>query len=635
MAFTKVLGPGIHTLSNITSHNIHSSGIVTAVSFVGDGSSLTGIANTDAIVGTSITMGTANFTGNVTIGGTLTYEDVTNVDSVGIITARDGINVTGGHIGVGVTPETWTHNLRAVQIGRQGCITGQTSANIVEISANAYHNSGWKYIENDTATSYYQYQGNHVFSSAASGTADDPITFSEKLRIKSDGNVGIGTDDPSVILDIRETKTAGSTKVRVYNTDNSNTTTQTAEVGLSPDSRGLAGAGIKAFKENADFSTNAGRDISLALNVVRNNSQSEALRIDSNGNLGINTDNPGVQAWRSGKILDIHGGAGNVTGELHIGANRGDGAQSVGSINFYDNTQDSTHRHVALIESDKGGTTTNKRGGQLVFYTKPDNVASPEERLRITSDGNLGINRTDPNQRLNVSGNIEVNAYDNTGGSGGYNTSSGLIIGNLYDAGKSYSGSDDRTACIWQERGLDLDFATNDTLRMKLTYDGNVGIGTESILGRLNVFNGSPIAISAGTGVSLMGIVVEEHDYSEFSVRAHGNNTYRTLVVEFERGGGTCPSIYVAYAGGAGYTPSHVNSGTAHIQFYCSNGNTLSSGTAQAAGYSGRTVTWSHSNGTSDVKLNIASVSNSSDAVYKFQCGYPRGYITAINVYQE
>ena len=90
MAFTRVVGPGIHTQANIDSHNIHSTGIITAVSFVGDGSGLTGI-NTDFIVGTAITMGTANFTGNVTIGGTLTYEDVKNIDSVGLITARDGI----------------------------------------------------------------------------------------------------------------------------------------------------------------------------------------------------------------------------------------------------------------------------------------------------------------------------------------------------------------------------------------------------------------------------------------------------------------------------------------------------------------------------------------------------------------
>ena len=36
----------------------------------------------------------ATFTGNVTIGGTLTYEDVTNIDSVGVITAREGIKNT-------------------------------------------------------------------------------------------------------------------------------------------------------------------------------------------------------------------------------------------------------------------------------------------------------------------------------------------------------------------------------------------------------------------------------------------------------------------------------------------------------------------------------------------------------------
>ena len=39
--------------------------------------------------------------GNVSIAGTLTYEDVTNVDSVGLITARDGVSVTGGDIKVG------------------------------------------------------------------------------------------------------------------------------------------------------------------------------------------------------------------------------------------------------------------------------------------------------------------------------------------------------------------------------------------------------------------------------------------------------------------------------------------------------------------------------------------------------
>jgi len=83
-------------LLNPLNGNLNVTGVVTAASFVGDGSGLTGVANTDFIVGTSITMTSGTFTGNVSIAGTLTYEDVTNVDSIGIITARTGIDVLGG-----------------------------------------------------------------------------------------------------------------------------------------------------------------------------------------------------------------------------------------------------------------------------------------------------------------------------------------------------------------------------------------------------------------------------------------------------------------------------------------------------------------------------------------------------------
>tara|TARA_B100001964_G_scaffold88620_1_gene99663 strand:- start:97 stop:1284 length:1188 start_codon:yes stop_codon:yes gene_type:complete len=96
------------------------SGVVTATSFSGSGANLTGIdatsikdsggnvkvqGNTSGIVITGITSG-LNVTGvatvttlsatTVSIGGTLTYEDVTNIDSIGIITARSGIRVGGG-----------------------------------------------------------------------------------------------------------------------------------------------------------------------------------------------------------------------------------------------------------------------------------------------------------------------------------------------------------------------------------------------------------------------------------------------------------------------------------------------------------------------------------------------------------
>ena len=45
-----------------------------------------------------LTANSAVFAGNISVGGVLTYEDVTNVDSVGIITARTGIKVLGGGV---------------------------------------------------------------------------------------------------------------------------------------------------------------------------------------------------------------------------------------------------------------------------------------------------------------------------------------------------------------------------------------------------------------------------------------------------------------------------------------------------------------------------------------------------------
>ena len=65
------------------------------------------LTNSDDITIRNITGVAATFTGSVSIGGTLTYEDVTNIDSVGIVTARTGIKVLAGGINaVGVVTAT-------------------------------------------------------------------------------------------------------------------------------------------------------------------------------------------------------------------------------------------------------------------------------------------------------------------------------------------------------------------------------------------------------------------------------------------------------------------------------------------------------------------------------------------------
>ena len=79
------------------------SGIVTATTFKGalDGSATSatnasGLTGTPNIVVGSVTAASGSVSGNFNVGGTLTYEDVTNIDSVGLITARNGIDVLAG-----------------------------------------------------------------------------------------------------------------------------------------------------------------------------------------------------------------------------------------------------------------------------------------------------------------------------------------------------------------------------------------------------------------------------------------------------------------------------------------------------------------------------------------------------------
>jgi len=68
------------------------------------GATVTGVITATTFSG-NITGTAATFTGNVSIAGTLTYEDVTNVDAIGLITARTGVRVTAGGLVVtaGVT----------------------------------------------------------------------------------------------------------------------------------------------------------------------------------------------------------------------------------------------------------------------------------------------------------------------------------------------------------------------------------------------------------------------------------------------------------------------------------------------------------------------------------------------------
>ena len=146
MAFTRVVGPGIHSLSNIDSHNIHSSGIITATKFDGPFDSL-------------------SISGNLSVGGTITYEDVTNVDSIGVITARSGIQGIGiqsGGLNVAVGVLT---ALNFIGAGNTFKVSGST----VDISIQGGGGGGGAFTTSVTGV-----QTSSVIVGIGTTTTDDP-----------------------------------------------------------------------------------------------------------------------------------------------------------------------------------------------------------------------------------------------------------------------------------------------------------------------------------------------------------------------------------------------------------------------------------------------------------------------------
>ena len=108
--------------------NIEVVGVITTGQFKSGTSNLhsSGVELTNLNVSGIATIG-----GNLSIGGTLTYQDVTNIDSVGLITARSGINVSGGQLDVGSN----------IKLGNAGVITATSfvgsGANLTGIDASS------------------------------------------------------------------------------------------------------------------------------------------------------------------------------------------------------------------------------------------------------------------------------------------------------------------------------------------------------------------------------------------------------------------------------------------------------------------------------------------------------------------
>ena len=164
-----------------------------------------------------ITGNTASFTSNVSIGGTLTYEDVTNIDSVGLITARKGINVTAGV------------STFAADINANGNIVGDDSTNIsgiASVTATTYYGSGASLTGID-ATSLKDSGGSVKVQANQSGAVVTGVLTATSF--KGDGSTLSGID-AAPVFSATASGTIANGKTVILNQDATVSAAATTEV---------------------------------------------------------------------------------------------------------------------------------------------------------------------------------------------------------------------------------------------------------------------------------------------------------------------------------------------------------------------------------------------------------------------
>ena len=156
----------------------------------------------NGLTGTAGTFtGNLTVSGNLGVGGTLTYEDVTNIDSVGVITARSGINVSGGNLLVGTT--SGSGKLHVEDSGQiLAYIVGNTSSAGSRLVLQNKNTTANCFTGVEGADAGGQTTASILFYNANNSTNEGFLTLqtrpanglpTERLRIDSSGRLLIGT----------------------------------------------------------------------------------------------------------------------------------------------------------------------------------------------------------------------------------------------------------------------------------------------------------------------------------------------------------------------------------------------------------------------------------------------------------
>jgi len=348
---------------------------------------LTNKTLTSPVISNPTFSGTATFvnittSGNTTIGDADTDTLAINADLVTNIVP----DVTNTY-DLGTTAKRW----RDLYVSRDGYIArtllGDGTALLPSLSFESDSNTGLYRVTGDYIGFSTGYAAMATIGAKREGAENDSsLVFSpmlnenavERMRITSGGSVGIGTTSPSSARADRTLHLYGSYP------------------GLTIESTGVA----RKWNLTANY-----YDSTAALEVWDQTAGGVHTVFQAGGRVGIGLTNPA-------KKLDVYDSNGNATAQIklrnsgttaaaYLGAFSGHTYLSAGGT--YDSgwTTDGTNGIANIVME-----TTNG-GSAIAFGTAASNVA-PTERMRILGGGDVGIGKTNPSYKLDVSGDIRA-----------------------------------------------------------------------------------------------------------------------------------------------------------------------------------------------------------------------------------
>jgi hypothetical protein len=379
-----------------------------------------------------------------------------------------------GNVGVGASPTT----NNAITFPNNGSLA--FAGPIGQLNTNSSFSSGSeRYITSAEAARYYQISGEHIWQTAAAGTAGNTISFSERLRITSAGLVGIGTSSPIGLLQLK------------YATNVNTSFRNSSAAGLT------AGTLVEAVNDGfSAFTPYYIRASEYGFGTDSGGTYVPRFTIDSSGNVGIGTT--------------------TVSAKLHIAGATGGGVAGIwdtaaggARIEYKDN---GTRR--GLLNWDTNSLLLAADYGNSIKFSTNAGVT---QHATIDSSGRLGIGTSDVKGALGLQhGNtspqgltdVAIDALRINQGVGG----SIAIRATQYDSINQPAAGDTQFFNFFYNGST-----YNWYERMRITAEGRVGIGTTT------VNNGVLHVKSNGTG-SQSGLAVEASaNDSFFSITNNGS----------------------------------------------------------------------------------------------------------------